>query len=480
MVAGLCQRLSDILVISFVFGPLANPHSFTAQAATLSLPAATDTQASVHIYSAEPAPTHVHDISPEVWLAANAQLTSLYPKTTPAAIATQHWPKTLTIKGETYTVGPGQLPALKTSSTHHTPATSKATPTMSTHRPTSSTNAALPISNLDAIVAVGSGIGLIALAVALMTTIFCALHRRKSDTGSFFKAARYSMASNNPMREKHISDAPLAPYRDHDYNDYDQHNAYWRDEEASPTPIMPSTIRNVDEAFPGPSYYYDQPPPHNRQSVNMLRGKRLVSSRQDTPPGLYGAQAQGNEAGPRQARAPGVLPFRQHAADPRTSGDTTPQGRPLTVVQSPPASSSGILESRGNDSQAPDPGAAPAAALPSYRERRPADLTLPTAAHRFQNHRLVPAVHFSPEVSPMGRLTPSPPRGTPSPHWRDQLTPLTAVHYPSWSEVSGFDFVGDEGFRPRPSRNGQGRAEEDGDDGWRPGRDSVFGRYEMG
>jgi len=51
------------------------------------------------------------------------------------------------------------------------------------------------------------------------------------------------------------------------------------------------------------------------------------------------------------------------------------------------------------------------------------------------------------------------------------------VHYPSWDEVSGFDFAG----------HGRGRASlreqssnEDGGDGWRPARrESVIGRHEL-
>lgn len=44
------------------------------------------------------------------------------------------------------------------------------------------------------------------------------------------------------------------------------------------------------------------------------------------------------------------------------------------------------------------------------------------------------------------------------------------VHYPSWSEVSGFDFV---------KKNSMDGAGEDGDDGWKPVPDSAAGRYEL-
>ncbi|KAK5137345.1 hypothetical protein LTR08_008922 [Meristemomyces frigidus] len=51
------------------------------------------------------------------------------------------------------------------------------------------------------------------------------------------------------------------------------------------------------------------------------------------------------------------------------------------------------------------------------------------------------------------------------------------VHYPSWNEISEFDFVGDQ--HARASMGGQLRA-EDGGDGYRPARrESVLGRHEL-
>ena len=51
------------------------------------------------------------------------------------------------------------------------------------------------------------------------------------------------------------------------------------------------------------------------------------------------------------------------------------------------------------------------------------------------------------------------------------------VHYPSWSEVSEFDFSGDN-RRVHPSLRGQS-SNEDGGDGWRPTRESTIGRQEL-
>jgi hypothetical protein len=44
------------------------------------------------------------------------------------------------------------------------------------------------------------------------------------------------------------------------------------------------------------------------------------------------------------------------------------------------------------------------------------------------------------------------------------------IHYPSWSEVSEFDFAGE----------GRRRMSDGGDDGWRPGQDrGMDGRHEL-
>jgi len=50
------------------------------------------------------------------------------------------------------------------------------------------------------------------------------------------------------------------------------------------------------------------------------------------------------------------------------------------------------------------------------------------------------------------------------------------IHYPSWGEVSEFDFAGDG--RVRRSVRGQSSSESGGD-GWRPNRDSAYGRHEL-
>ncbi|KAK5123067.1 hypothetical protein LTR85_003263 [Meristemomyces frigidus] len=53
------------------------------------------------------------------------------------------------------------------------------------------------------------------------------------------------------------------------------------------------------------------------------------------------------------------------------------------------------------------------------------------------------------------------------------------VHYPSWSEVSEFDFTGSNEGRGRASLRGQSSSEEGGD-GWHPARrESVIGRHEL-
>ncbi|CZT22743.1 uncharacterized protein RCC_08448 [Ramularia collo-cygni] len=83
---------------------------------------------------------------------------------------------------------------------------------------------------------------------------------------------------------------------------------------------------------------------------------------------------------------------------------------------------------------------------------------------------------------------PPPPKGA--------KEPSSTVHYPSWSEISGFDFVkrekkaatatamataeeGDGEDGEGDDGQGDEEGEGQGDDGWKPVPDSAAGRYEL-
>ncbi|RMX79413.1 hypothetical protein D0868_16315 [Hortaea werneckii] len=133
-----------------------------------------------------------------------------------------------------------------------------------------------------------------------------------------------------------------------------------------------------------------------------------------------------------------------------------------------------------------------------YAERNGGDLGDTTAGRRSESSDRGPYDRPPTPFSPMAMMALSPTRDQqPNPfasaedeETDDVISPIMPparnperihspmVHYPSWSEISEFDFTG-EG-RGRSSMRGQYSFEHD-DDGWRPirGRDSIVGRHEL-
>ena len=481
-----------------------------------------------------------------VWAAANA-LASYYPEATPnAGLPTQ--PDTVVINGITLDAQPGAWPTPilpAPSSPETTVATSESSsPTRSnsptrTRRPTSRTGTtptrtttssptvtSTPSStssitstssssmstpstaasehrlgphheNVDKAVAAAIGTFLVLIAFSLMAIIFYMLWRRKSSTGSYFKPVRYSLASTQADRMRGGSWVNLeaSPHQESEKEQPPTEEAALVDqelheEEGAPAPIVPthrvSTIRAV-EATP-PDYGAYTP---SRRSVEVLRSRRLVSSR--SRDNVDSAELEGDRiAATELDSSPSVQALSRLSSklwSARSSdGDLTPRAaspRPLVVMQSPTTSSSDAFQSRTDSSHGESrDGLAPmiTAPMPSYRDRRPVDLKLPTAQSRFRDKRLAPMVHFSedstPGISPLiqGPSRSQSPR-TPSPLYRE---PSPIVHYPSFVEVSEFDFMGDGSTPPPAHRRGITPSPEYGDDGWRRNGDTTFGRYELG
>lgn len=158
-----------------------------------------------------------------------------------------------------------------------------------------------------------------------------------------------------------------------------------------------------------------------------------------------------------------------------------PYSRPVVVMNSP-TESSAASEDEDNDNDndtddVEDPNALwamPHLALYSSalsREQWISPLASPAAP--FSTTSSSPT---SSPSRPFHKVSP-----LPSPHLQDQqkqqsdmLAPDRArkdsntIHYPSWSEISGFDFAGSASPEP-----------EDGEDGWRPVQESAEGRYEL-
>lgn len=354
-----------------------------------------------------------------------------------------------------------------------------------------------------------------------MLFMIAMVSRRKNTTGSFFKPARYSVASmmtalrggNNDRASRHLATPTAVRALDEanekgtsDDDDDDAADA------ACPAPLVArtSTIRPLSES-PASSTW------SSRRSVQRLRTKQLVSrgtwneTRAHELPG--GESAHELDATPVTPEDQSLLLSRQPSLfSSFDADDFTPTPTPapfyrdddapprsMVVIHSPTTSSSGVRDSGSRDITTSSSGMGESrdaitpivTPVASYRQRRPADLTLPSATNRFRDQRLAPMVHYhddsSGRVSPLYRGMSSSPSPnyrsngghspSPSPSYRDRSRRVSPIiHYPSFGELSGFDFGSDEGT-PRASAQHDA---DNGNDGWRPGGDNFFGRYEMG
>ncbi|EME50397.1 hypothetical protein DOTSEDRAFT_69053 [Dothistroma septosporum NZE10] len=541
---------------------------FTAQvaeAAGLNLGSGTQQQQSPIIYTAHAIPTDAAQADAQAeaaWTAALVVLSAYYDSTRDSKSAPASWPSTLAINGITLDIQsaqPTSKPSVATS--QRTPVLTTTSPTSSisstrsssqtsrtsmsstasstthtstaTHNPTA-TRSATPgndgkdySSDVDRRAAIIIGTSLIFIALTLMLFTIAMVFRRKNSTGSFFKSARYSVASTMAGalqggaddRASHQLETPAAVAALDEANEKgiasdDDHDV----DAACPAPMIArdSTIAPASASLASLTW-------SSRPSVERLRTKGLVSRGLwcERDPRLHHSHiAHELDATPV---TPGDQPLlsRQPSFSSFDADDITPRPTPgpfhqhpddersMVVIHSPTTSSSGIQDSeprdittssssaRGESRDAITPIVTPVA---SYRDRRPVGLTLPSATNRFRDQRLAPFVHYndeSPErvsplyrdkVSPLyrGNTTSASPnyRGnngngggayspSPTPSHRGRVSPI--VHYPSFGELSGFDFGSDEGT-PRPSA----QHDADGDDGWRRGGDTAFGRYEMG
>lgn len=367
----------------------------------------------------------------------------------------------------------------------------------------------------DHVVGIVIGVGISFIAVAMLLVIMGLLWRRKNSTGTFFKPARSSRYSLSSVLTEAVGrglgsrgQSWISPIGARQLTREKTTRLEQGDGNADQT-YRVRTIRAVVLTSPSSDSAYS-----SRASVERLRSKRLVSGGTWTeakPHELQGDQAVRAElsaespmekAAYRKTQSSGTLPqiFNE-------LGNATPKARsarPLVVTMSPMSSSSDMLASRDRPPSSRDGHATSdsgqgesrdennpiAKPIPSYRDRRPPELLLPSANNRFRDQRLVPLAHFqndhnSPGISPSYRSpgisnSPSPNLRTngfsssPSPGFQEQRV-SPAVCYPSWYEVRKFSFDDTACTPPRPSYT----TLTDGGDGWQPGGDSVFGRYEM-
>ncbi|KAK4634477.1 hypothetical protein CLAFUW4_00220 [Fulvia fulva] len=492
------------LVLAFLLWLTTSQPAQAAETASLVLGTATQNQQSVVVYTAQALPS-TDTPAEAIFSAALLVLSAYYETTRPTDTAPASWPETLAINGiilDIQSARPTPKPSSATSqrtmvsttarpkstissirsssrltttsalSSSMSSKTSSTTHTSTTTHRSSSTPSAVPnddsnknSSDVDRIAAIVVGTILIFIALAFMLFLIGMVFRRKKSTGRFSKPARYSVASmmtgtlrgGTSDRASRRVPTPTAVRTLNEANEkaLASEDGRINNDAACPAPLIArnSTIRPVTES-PASSTW------SSRRSVERFRTKHLVSQGQwrDSPHELPGVEsAHELDATPITPGGISRQPsFSSSDADDFTPTptpapfyrDESPQPHSMVVIHSPTTSSSGFRDSesrhltsssgRGESRDAITPIVTPVA---SYRDRRPANLTLSGANNRFRDQRLVPMVHYH-DDSPDGV----------SPLYRGRVSPL--YRRKSSSPSPGYGANG--GYSPSPSPGTEG------------------------
>jgi len=420
--------------------------------------------------------TTTNDVPLSIWGVAESLLSEYYPSSTITQIASLSWPATVIIDGETYSVHPGSTTVLPTRSEASSATRPDATPALKSSLETAATTsvskslqAEKTVSptadpqnqtsgnpsgglNSDGKLAIVIGVILGAIAFAIIGVIAFCLRRRKMKTGSYFKGRSTPSAIGSDVEPWHLSDDPevtMASYApSHGYpTDTVYHSGFDGHQHLLPPPVAmhPALVRNqsgqeADERNPFIT-------PKERAGYGVRR-KPLPSGTMSA----VGASIPCNDNGVRRK------PVRTAAL----SGATLQHGY-------------GALGMTNVDFIAQDPTMPydGATANEQHREYRPPTPLLHMMmrsgpAYQPHNH----SNPFSSEEYEEAEDLVSPIIPAKNPERRH--SPL--VHYPSWDEVSEFDFTGDG---PERSIGRQGSYDEGDDDGWHPVRGYTYGRNEL-
>jgi hypothetical protein len=360
-----------------------------------------------------------NDVPLSLWSGAVGLLSSYYPTSTPSNLATATWPDTVVIDSKTYSVHPASSATGSPTTSVLAEATSLA--------PTNKSHGGLT-SDKKVGVAVGVAVGAVALIV--LAVVLCCLHRRKRATGAWFQRRPTPSVTDSDLESWRPSPRQQAPMMS-----MIPAPSVWNDK-------YDSLARGpgAEGPEPGGAFGILRPPPAAVHPA-FARQQSNYSSSEDNPfftPEERSQQYESAEEGgttPRNEMAAfGVL----DSGSGRNSTDT------LRQTSRPPTPFSPFMMMAGgagprHDQAEHNPFVSPED--DDYEEER--DLVSP----------------IIPTRSPERRHSPM-------------------IHYPSWNEISEFDFTGDG--QPRAVRAQQSyQSYEGSDDGWRPARDSVQGRYEL-
>ncbi|KAK0886678.1 hypothetical protein LTR02_017924 [Friedmanniomyces endolithicus] len=371
-----------------------------------------------------------------LWSEARTLLSSYYPSTTLTQVASLTWPSAVVIGSSTYSVPP------------------KSTGTPVTSVLAESTTAATPVASQgmrsDEKLGVGIGVAVGAVALIVLGLIFCVLHKRRKASGTFFKRRPTPSVSDSDVEawrspmSRQTSTRSYGPSRD-------WMQQYNRMSEAPVAGVQPPPMA-MHPAFV-----------HQHSSRSTSEENPFFTPSESPDYSMTGAGASASAA------AAGAHHYR-NTDTPSTVSTLTPepQQQPRSVTPFSPAMMSTSWAQRMHDD--------PQHQNPYHNQYHNEPLHLPAPNHNpfaspEDEHEMDDIVSpIIPARSPERRHSPM-------------------VHYPSWSEVSSFDFAGEGGHgggvagrNSRAARSEPSSVEGSGSDGWRPalGRgDSMYGRSEL-
>ncbi|KAK4560342.1 hypothetical protein LTR86_005538 [Recurvomyces mirabilis] len=313
------------------------------------------------------------------------------------------------------------------SSTYSVPASSISS--VAPARTGSSTNAnpsQQPSITSDQKLGIGIGVALGAVALILLALVGCCLHRRKKSTGIFFKRR------GTPS----ITDSDIGAWR----SPMQRHTSIL-------STARPNNWAERYDRMPEPPMSSLQPPPMAMHPA-YARQYSNYSSSEDNPFFTPEEQSLQHE----MAGAAAAKELHAEPAGQRDSYDSI---------------AAAVAPCHSSDSIQPEPG---------MGNRPPTPFSPMMMMANTRDHGTHPAERSNPFSSPEDDEADdivSPILPSRSPERRH--SPM--IHYPSWGEVSEFDFSG-EGSRGRSVR-GQSSYESSSGDEYRPRRESVLGRYEL-
>lgn len=393
------------LFVALLFSTATATSSTSSQPSTLATSPSTTRGPSSTITSSSSSSSSYPDVPLSLLSVAESLLSKYYPSTTLTGVASLSWPGTVVIGTKTYHV------------THpgSTKATTKTSERTSIHTadPTAvgaETDKVPHDQKGDKRLAIILGVVIGVVAFTVMGVIFCCLWRRRRQTGTFFMRRRTPSVVSNDS---------------------------WR-----PGQSGPQNYRNF-----GTTSYVSGPldPGHSKQP------NAFVTPRGNTP---------------QMAMHPAVL----HAQSSRSTSDDnpfyTPEERSLrsTTHLNPHELDGQPVRHAELDHDEPFNRRSSS----SIRNSRPPTPFSPMMMMPMPDPSSRPALHVNPFSSAEDAeaddvVSPILPGRSPE----RRHSPM--VHYPSWDEVSEFNFSG----------NGRDRRAEDGGDGFQSSRQRVDGRHEM-